>query len=162
MPSRHLSLRLDADTFDRLEEQSRQTKQPRSQVAKVLLDEGLRMDAHPGILFRSGPAGRRPGLAGGPDVWEIARVFQSLPERGEEALRRTAELTGLVPEQVRVALRYYADYPDEIDEWIRRVDAEATRAEDAWQRAPTCSAIVTTTRLCRVGALSPTRSRSLT
>lgn len=27
------------------------------------------MDEHPGIVFRSGPAGRRAGLAGGPDIW---------------------------------------------------------------------------------------------
>ena len=135
MPSRHLSLRLDAETFDRLEEQSRQSKQLRSQLVKTLLEEGLRMDANPGIVFRSGPAGRRPGLAGGPDIWEIIRVLREIPERGEEALQRTAELTGLVPEQVRVALHYYADYADEIDEWIRRVEAEAIRAEDAWQRA---------------------------
>lgn len=135
MPTRHLSLRLDEDTFDRLEEQSRQSNQPRSQVVKMLLEEGLRMEAHPGIVFRSGPAGRRPGLAGGPDVWEIFRVLQGIPERGEEAIRRTAELTGLVPEQVRVALSYYADFPVEIDEWIRRVDSEATQAEETWQRA---------------------------
>lgn len=135
MPTRHLSLRLDSDTFDRIEEHSRQSNQPRSQVVKTLLEEGLRMEAHPGIVFRSGPAGRRPGLAGGPDLWEVIRVLREIPERGEEALRRTAELTGLVPEQVRVALGYYADFPAEIDEWIQRVDAEATQAEEAWQRA---------------------------
>jgi len=135
VPTRHLSLRLDAETFDRLEEQSRQSNQPRSQVVKTLLEEGLRMEAHPGIVFRFGPAGRRPGLAGGPDIWEIISVLQGIPERGEEALRRTAELTGLVPEQIRVALGYYADFPTEIDEWIRRADAEAVQAEEAWQRA---------------------------
>ena len=135
MPTRHLSLRLDADTFDRIEAQSRQSNQPRSQVVKTLLEEGLRMEAHPGIVFRSGPAGRRPGLAGGPDVWEVIRVLQGIPERGEEALRRTAELAGLVPEQVRVAVGYYAEFPDEIDEWIQRVEAEALQAEEAWQRA---------------------------
>ncbi|HEX5416193.1 MAG TPA: ribbon-helix-helix protein, CopG family [Chloroflexota bacterium] len=135
MPGHHLSVRLDEETFERIEEQSRQSHQPRSQIVKTLLEEGLRMGAHPGVVFRAGPAGRRPGLAGGPDIWEIIRVLQEIPERGEEALRRTAELTGLVSEQVRVALGYYADFPAEIDEWIRRVDAEATKAEEAWQRS---------------------------
>jgi hypothetical protein len=132
--TRHLSLRLESDTLARLEARSRQTGQTRSQLVKTLLEEGLRMEAHPGIVFRSGPAGRRPGLAGGPDIWEVARIFQGVDLRGDEALGRAAALTGLAPEQVRIALRYYADYRDEIDEWIRRVDAEANQAEATWRR----------------------------
>ena len=134
MPGRHLSLRLEPDTFVRLEAESRRMGQTRSRLAKTLLEEGLRMQAHPGIVFRSGPAGRRPGLAGGPDLWEVVRVFTGAETQGEDALRRTADLTGLTPEQVRMALRYYAEYPDEIAAWIRRVDEEAARAEAAWRR----------------------------
>jgi hypothetical protein len=134
LASRHLSLRLDLDTFERLEDRSRQSGQSRSELARVLLDEGLRMEAHPGIVFRSGPAGRRPGLAAGPDVWEVVRVFQEVDTRGEEAVRRLAELTGLLPEQVSTAIRYYADYRTEIADWIRRVDEEAARAEAVYRR----------------------------
>ena len=114
MPSRHLSLRLESDTFDDLEAQSRRAGQSRSQLARTLLAEGLRMEAHPGIVFRSGPAGRRPGLAGGPDVWEVARVFQGESGQGEEALKRASHLTGLTSQQVRIALRYYANCREEI------------------------------------------------
>ena len=134
MSSRHLSLRLDPDTFDRLEDRSRQSGQSRSELARVLLDEGLRMEAHPGIVFRSGPAGRRPGLTGGPDVWEVVRVFQDMDTRGEEALRQLAALTGLFPEQVSAAIRYYAEYRTEIDTWIHRVDEEAARSEAIYRR----------------------------
>ena len=31
------------------------------------------------------------------------------------------------------ALRYYATYREEIDDWIRRVDDEAERAEATWR-----------------------------
>ena len=138
MRSRHLSIRLEIDTFERLDAQSRRTGQSRSQIAKTLLDEGLRVEAHPGIVFRPGPAGRRPGLAGGPDIWEVARLFQRerrrVEEPGEEQLRGMGNLMGLSLEQVRSALRYYADYPNEIDEWIRRVDEGAISAEAAWHR----------------------------
>ncbi len=134
MSSRHLSLRLESGTYDRLEVESQRTGQSRSQLAKTLLEEGLRMEAHPGIVFRSGPAGRRPGIAGGPDIWEVVRVFEGVDAQGEELLRRTAESTGLTPELVRIALRYYADYRDEIDDWIRRVDEESARSEAAWRR----------------------------
>ena len=99
----------------------------------MLLDEGLRMQDHPGIVFRSGPAGRRPALADGPDVWEVARVVRETREG--DALAQVAELTGLTTEQVRIAIGYYADYGAEIDAWIERVDEEADRAEAAWRRS---------------------------
>ncbi len=125
VPSRHLSLRLESDTYERLEAESPRAGQSRSQVAKTLLDEGLRMEAHPGIIFRSGPSGRQPDLAGGPDLWEVVRVFEGVGARGEEGLRLTAERTGLTLEQVRIAVRYYAGYRDEIDGWIRVSSAPA-------------------------------------
>jgi hypothetical protein len=93
------------------------------------------MEAHPGIIFRSGPAGRRAALAGGPDVWEIARVYRDLGVSGKEALRRVAELTSLPLQQIRTAVEYYADYQqEEIDAWIDMVDEEAEKSHAAWQR----------------------------
>lgn len=130
-----MSLRVGKATLDRLEAESRRTGQSRSELARTLLEEGLRMQAHPGIIFRTGPAGRRAGLVGGPDVWEVVRVVQALRERGEEAVKRAAELTGLAPEQVRIAVRYYAQHRQEVDDWIRRVDEDAAREEAAWGRA---------------------------
>ena len=88
------------------------------------------MERHPGIVFRSGPAGRRAGLMSGPDVWEVVRAAGG----GENTREDIAEQTGLMPEQVGVALRYYAEYSDEIGAWIRMVDEEAERAEADWRR----------------------------
>lgn len=134
MASRHLSLRIESETFEQLEAESRRSGQSRSELAKTLLREGLRAAAHPGIVFRPGPAGRRAGLIAGPDVWEVVRVFNEIDTSGEEALVRTATVLDLGAEQVRTALRYYAEYRSEIDEWIQRVDDEATCAEAAWRR----------------------------
>jgi hypothetical protein len=134
MASRHLTLRLDETTLERLDAESKRTGTSRSQLARDLLDEGLRMQAHPGIVFRSGPAGRRAGLALGPDIWEVARVFLHLDATGDALLEQTATLTGLSVQQVHVALRYYVEFSQEIDDWIRRIDAEATQAEEIWLR----------------------------
>lgn len=134
MPSQHLSLRIDSDTINRLDAESRRSGLSRSHLTKILIEEGLRMMRHPGIVFRPGPAGRRPGLAGSMDVWEVARVFTRLDAEGEELLRRTAELTELHTDQVRTAVRYYAEFSNEIDAWISQVDDAAARAESAWQR----------------------------
>jgi hypothetical protein len=131
---RHLSIRVSAATFERLDRECRRTGQSRSELARTLLEEGLRMAAHPGIVFRGGPVGRRPALADGPDIWEVARVFTGVDTSGNELVETVCELTGLNIRQVRSALRYYAEYRDEIDEWIRLVDEEADRAEAAWER----------------------------
>jgi hypothetical protein len=129
-----MSIRVGPDLVARLDRTSQEEGMTRSELAKTLMDEGLRMAEHPGIVFRSGPAARRPAIAGGPDVWEVIRLFLQLEEESEDAITRTAELASLAPEQVRLALRYYATYRDEIDDWIRIVDEEAERAQAAWER----------------------------
>jgi hypothetical protein len=134
MATRHLSFRIDSETFDELTALSRQSGETRSHLAKTLLEEGLRMRAHPGIIFRSGAVGRRPALVDGPDVWTVARVLRDVESRGEAALCETAELTGLRLDQVETVARYYAEYQDEIDEWLRRLDEYAEQARAAWER----------------------------
>ena len=127
-----LSVRVASATAAQLEERS-ETRE-KSSLAKRYIEEGLRMDQHPGIVFRPGPAGRRPAVEGGPDVWEVIRVVRNAPESGEASIRAAAEWLGLLPRRVEAAVSYYADYRDEIDAWIDRVDREAAEAEAAWQR----------------------------
>jgi hypothetical protein len=87
-----------------------------SSVIVRLVDEGLRMEEHPGIAFRDGPAGRRAGLAGGPDVWEVIAVLGDTDESSAAAaIAATAAWLGLSEAQVRAAEGYYSSYPDEID-----------------------------------------------
>ena len=132
--SRHLSVRVGDDLFEQLEAQSRRSGQTRSAVAKQLLEEGLRMEQHPGIAFRSGPGGRRAGLIGGPDVWEVVGALRGADGGDADSLASIGERTGLTADQVGAALRYYADYTDEVADWIRRVEEEAERAETRWRR----------------------------
>src|SRR5438128_8420176 len=76
--SRHLSLRIDGDLYARLTRAASGRPESRSRLAARLIEEGLRMDAHPGVVFRGGPGGRRAGLVGGPDIWEVARVLRQM------------------------------------------------------------------------------------
>jgi len=118
----------------RLDERSRATGQTRSQITKTLLEEGLRMEAHPGVVFRPGPAGRRPGLVGGPDIWEVARLFQDRKRLTHDVVDQIADELNLSVRQIEAALGYYAEFKDEIDHWIDRIDAQAERAESAFHR----------------------------
>lgn len=128
-----LSLRLADKTQSRLAARSAATGERRAQLLRRYAEEGLRMDEHPGIVFRSGPAGRRAGLAGGPDVWTVISVMRDLGVRGEEAIGAVADHLELHPALVQAAVRYYADYKEEIDELIRRNEEAAERAREAWQ-----------------------------
>ena len=134
MATRHLTLRLDADVVDRLDERIQSTGRKRPELIARYVDEGMRMEDHPGIVFRSGPAGRRAALAAGPDVWEIIRVVRNVEGSGEAAVTQAAEWLRLAREQVDIAVRYYSEYPDDVDRWIDRVDEEARRAQQIWER----------------------------
>jgi hypothetical protein len=104
-----------------------------------LVDEALRAGKHPGIVFRPGPTGRRAGLADGPDVWEAVRAIKSTrtEEPGlaeDELLALVTDNTGISARLLRVAIRYWALYPAEIDAEIAAADAAEEQAENAWRR----------------------------
>ncbi len=92
------------------------------------------MEEHPGIVFREGAAGRRPAIAGGPQVWWIASIFRQLGLEAADLVARTVKLTELPPHQVGVALRYYRAYPDEVNAWIDRNNALADEGYADWVR----------------------------
>jgi hypothetical protein len=127
-------VRIGQRTLATLRDRSKQRGEPLARLAERYIEEGLRADDHPGIVFRDGPAGRRPGLVGGPDVWEVIGALRNLPERGEARVAALAERLGLGESAVRTAIHYYTEYQDEIDGWIAANDAEAERLETALAR----------------------------
>jgi hypothetical protein len=110
-----------------------------SALTSRFVDEALRMEEHPGVLFRDGPSGRRAVLIGGPDVWEVVRVVRSArnaePDLDAEAVvELAAETMGLPDRKVRVALDYWAAYHDEIEQQVRDAEEAERAAEELWQR----------------------------
>lgn len=129
------SIRMSPRTLARLDRDAQRRGEAKARVAERLIDEGLRMEDHPGIVFRDGPAGRRAALAGGPDVWEVVETLKDSGLTGEQAIEATAEWGNLPQAQVRIAVRYYADFRDEIDKRIAHNGEEAERQRAAWARA---------------------------
>lgn len=110
-----------------------------SSAANRLVDEALRIAEHPGVIFRTGPTGRRAALANGPDVWEIIRAVRSAHAAepgldGEELLNLVRDNTGTDVRLLRTAVRYWAAYPGEVDAEIAAADSAEEAAEQAWQR----------------------------
>lgn len=128
-----LSIRFDPEILERLRRRARAVPGATpSGLAERLVDEGLRMAEHPGILFKDGPSGRRAALALGPDVWEVIEASKEMEERGEKAVLAVAEILNLTEGQVRTALRYYADHQGEVDAEIDLNDQAAAQAEEAF------------------------------
>ncbi len=96
-----------------------------------LLDEGLKTSAHPGIVYRDGPAGRRAAVAGGPDVWEIVVALRHSGEGGDARVGAAAEQLDLAERLVRCAVSFAAANPAEVETMIDRNEAAAERAEQA-------------------------------
>src|ERR1700739_1569300 len=102
-------------------------------LAQRLIDEGLRMADHPGVIFKDGPAGRRAALAYGPDVWEVIKFLREVDERGPAAIDAAAEVFAIDTSRISTVISYYGDYPDEIDAEIAEADEASARAEAAWR-----------------------------
>jgi len=133
------SVRFDDDVIRRLDRYVRSHPgTSASSLANIFVDEALRAEEHPGIVFRPGPTGRRAGLVGGPDVWEVIGALQAVRAEDsdladESLVAVVAEATGLSPRVVRIATRYYAAYPAEVEERIAANHEAAQEAEAAWQ-----------------------------
>jgi len=89
----------------------------------------------PGIAFRGSDWNRRPWVIGTAlDVWEIVAASRSYDTPAE-----MAAATDLTEAQIRLALAYYADFPDQIDAPI--TDNERPLAE-LKRQYPTIDTIV--------------------
>jgi uncharacterized protein (DUF433 family) len=127
----HLTFRLPEQTLQRLDARAHQVRESRTGLAERYLEEGLRMDDHPGIGFVDGPAGRRAVLVGtGLDVWEVIGSVKA----STGSIAGAARYLELAPAQVRAAVRYYAAFPAEVDDMLSRQADAAAREEEAARR----------------------------
>lgn len=123
---------MPARIVDELEAQSARLGLSKSQLGERLLDEGLQMEQFPGVVFRPGPTGRRAGLAGGPDIWEIVRDLKGAAAAGaQDPVGRTIEVSGLPRAKIELALSYYAAHPAAVDERIALADEAVERVQRA-------------------------------
>jgi hypothetical protein len=100
-----------------------------TELIERFVREGLASAAHPGIVFKPGPAGRRAALAGGPDVWEVIAALRDTTGAESERVRAVAEQLGLHERQVLIALEYAAAHRAEIEERVAANDQALAQAE---------------------------------
>lgn len=129
MSSVNVSVRLDESLAERLRLRARAAGESLSDRLRRYAEEGTRREEHPLVTFRDGPTGRRAGLLGGPDVWEVAMWLDDLHGESEPdpATTLTRE-SSLSHPQVEAAQRYRAAYPEEIS---ARIDLHRRETEAA-------------------------------
>jgi hypothetical protein len=123
------SVRLDDELRGRLADAAAAEGTTITELIERFVREGLASAAHPGIVFKPGPAGRRAALAGGPDVWEIADALRQLEGAQAKRVAVLAEQLGLHERQIVIALTYAAAHRDEIEDRIRVNDRALVEAE---------------------------------
>ena len=127
---RQRSLRLPSDTLERLDRLADERGQSANTVAARLIEEGLRTERHPLIYFRDAATGRRPALLGTRlDVWQ---VIDSVREH-DGSVTDAAEYLSQPELRIRAAVRYYAEYRDEVDAWAQRARETGRREEEAFK-----------------------------
>lgn len=124
-----MSVRVSADVRLRLQRAAALSGEPAASLAERLIEEGLRMRAHPLIRFVDGPSGRRARLLQGPDVWELVSFVRRSEASGEDKVAHAAEWFGVAPAQVEAGLAYAGAFPGEVDERIRRNEEAQAQAE---------------------------------
>lgn len=124
----NVSVRLDDRLAERLRLRARAAGESLSDRLRRYAEEGARGDEHPMITFRDGPTGRRAGLIGGPDVWEVAMWIDELS--ADDDLEGELAADGVITRaRIDAALAYRAAYPDEIKARIDLHHSETTAAE---------------------------------
>ena len=124
----------DEPLHRRLKNSAHQRSVGVSTLAERLIDEGLRMDAHPSVVFRESAWRRRPVLVGGPEVADVIGAIVDGDVPVDHRRSRAAELLGITEALVDAALAYYADYTDEIDGELATRAQLADEAETSWRR----------------------------
>ncbi len=108
------SIRLTRATEQFISAEARRTKRSKSTIVESFTEETARTRRFPGIGFRGDDASRRPWMIGsGLDVWEIIQMLEDFG-----SVRRLVRETHLTERQVRLAMSYRDEYPDEIAEAI--------------------------------------------
>lgn len=115
-----ISMRLPAESGQRLKRMARRHGWTPSDASARLVEEGLRRSEFAFIDFRDSPAGRQACIQGSTlAVWEVILLVRSHPGDAAAAARHLQwPLT-----RVQAAVHYAEAFPDEIDQSIADNDA---------------------------------------
>ena len=129
-----LSVRLPEVVSQSLDAYTGKRSLNRSVVVAQALNEWMRLQDHPGIRFITSLTGDRvAALERGPEVWTVAEAWVMI-DPARRSVDEVAYVTGLTVTEVETALRYYADFQDEIDAELVQVWQAQKEEQAVWER----------------------------
>lgn len=112
MATTPLSLRLPEGIREKVESIAAMEHRSLADTVKMLTEEAIKLREFPDIIFVTGPTGRRAAFRHGPDIWEVLEPYL-ISGKNWDILRRS--YPELEESTLRISIRYYESYPDEID-----------------------------------------------
>lgn len=125
-------MRAAKGTVRALAEEARRYRVPPRSLAEEILQEGVQMRRHPGVVFVERPGGRDAALVGRPrlSVWEIVETV-----RQSSSMEAAARTLSLDLGSLERALAYANEYAEEIDAAIAENEAAFERAKRLYPAA---------------------------
>ena len=127
----HRSFRLPRRLLGEIKQRAERRGVSQTALVERYLEEGVRLDDHPMIVFGDSPLGRRAMLAG--SRLEVSQVIATI-RNSKDSLEDAAEYLDLPVVRVRACLSYYAAYQEEVDEYAAETAAASEKAERTWRR----------------------------
>jgi uncharacterized protein (DUF433 family) len=129
------SVRLSPHLDELISREARRRRRSKGVVLEMLADEALRTWRFPGVAFRGSDWNRRAWVIGTAlDVWEIVAASRSFGSPQEMSAN-----TDLSESQIRLALAYFAEFPEEIEEAIREARTPLARLQSEFPAIDTLS-----------------------
>ena len=125
------SFRLPQQLLDQLRRVAERRSTSQTALVRRYIEEGLKMDEYPMIVFRDGALGRRAMLEG--SRLDVVQIIETI-RNSDGSIEAAAEYLSLSVARVQACVRYYADHAEEIDEYAAQVDEETERLRAAWER----------------------------
>jgi uncharacterized protein (DUF433 family) len=119
------AINVSEHVYAALQRQAKRSHASPDELAEGWLSQHLDLERFPELDWREGTGGWRAGIKGSAiDVYTVVGYSRAgyTPQQISDEL-----LPSLSQEQVRIALRYYAEYPGEIDEILAGSENKAIR-----------------------------------
>jgi len=120
------TITVSEQVYAALQRHAERSRQALDTLAENWLRQHLDLERYPELEWRQGPGGWRVGIRDTAiDIYTVAGYSHA----GYSPQEIASDLLPLLSlEQVRVALRYYAEYPDEIEQILADSKANTSKA----------------------------------
>lgn len=120
------TMRAERSTLRALEEEARRYGMPPRTLAERMIEEGIRMRRHTGVVFIDRGGGRDAVIAGRPklSVWQVVQTV-----RANKTRAAAAKWLSLDEAFVDRAMAYAEDHPAEIEQAINENDEAFERVK---------------------------------